>query len=89
MSSSTPRVTIGGTFSTPSFFSPVGSAKSSKLVAVVIDVLDADMAEAVELAADADPALDDVVIIGGLARSEAGNAGLAGLHDVILKARGG
>jgi hypothetical protein len=52
-------------------------------------VLDADMAEAVELAADANPALDDVVIIGRLARSEAGNAGLAGLHHGDLEGAGG
>ena len=64
---------------------PGGIGEVEQLVAVVIDVLDADMAEAIELAADADPAFDDVVVIGGLARSEAGNAGLAGLHDGDLE----
>jgi len=39
-----------------------GISEIGKLVAVIIDVL-ADVAVAVQLAADADPALDDVVII--------------------------
>jgi hypothetical protein len=47
-------------------------------------VLDADMAETVKLAADADPALDDVVIVGALF-DRARNAGPPGL--VILNAR--
>src|SRR6185369_8868759 len=64
---------------------PGGIGEFEQLVAVVINVLDADMAEAVELAADADPAFDDVVIIGGLAGSEARNTGLAGLHDRDLE----
>ena len=34
----------------------VGIGEIEQLVAVVVDVVDADMAEAVELAADADPA---------------------------------
>jgi hypothetical protein len=51
-------------------------------------MLDADMAEAVELAADADPAFDDVVIVGGLARPKTRNAGLAGLHDRDLEGAG-
>ncbi len=70
MSSSTPRVTIGGTFSIPSFFRPVGIGEIGELVAVVVDVVDAEMAESVELAADADPAVDDVVVISCLVRSK-------------------
>ena len=58
---STTAMSSSTIFSTPSFFRPVGS-EIGKLVAVVIDVL-ADVAEAVQLAAEADPALDDVVII--------------------------
>jgi hypothetical protein len=47
------------------------------------------MAEPVNLAADADPALDDVVIVGRFAGTETGSAGLAGCTTVILKPRGG
>src|SRR6478736_5695352 len=42
-------------------FQPSGIGEVEQLVAIVLDVLDTEMAEAVELAADADPALDDVV----------------------------
>src|SRR6266404_1656595 len=63
----------------------VGIGEVGQLVAVVIDVVDADMAEAVELATDADPGVEDVVIIGRLARPESGDAGLSGLHDGDLE----
>ena len=66
-----------------------GIGEVGELVAVVVDVVDADMAEAVELAADADPGVDDVVIIGRLARSEPGMPAWPGCTMVILKARGG
>src|SRR5262245_1934464 len=49
---------------------PVGGDEVGPLVAVVVDIVDADVAEAVELRADADPARDDVVVIGCLARPE-------------------
>jgi hypothetical protein len=62
MSSSTPRVTLGGVFDAE-LLQAGGISEIGKLVAVVIDVLNADVAEAVQLAADADPALDDDVII--------------------------
>ena len=56
-----------------------------ELVAVVIDVLDAEMAEAVDLAADADPRVKDVVVIGRLVRTETRAAGLSGLNDGELE----
>ena len=56
---STARVTLGGGLLDAELFQAGGISEIGKLVAVVIDVLNAD---AVQLAADADPALDDVVI---------------------------
>src|SRR6266404_1243249 len=62
-----------------------GIGEIGELVAVVIDVLDADVAEAVDLAADTDPGIENVVIIGGLGRSKTGATGLARLHDGDLE----
>ena len=64
---------------------PGGIGEIEQLVAIVVDVLDADMAEAVELTTDADPAFDDVVVVGRLVGSEAGNSGLAGLNHRDLE----
>ena len=44
-----------------------------------------DMAESVNLAANTDPALDDVVIVGRFARTETRGARLAGLHHGDLE----
>ena len=55
-------------------------------MAVIIGAVDADMAKAVDLAADAQPALDDVVVIGGLGRPQAAALGLARLDDIDLEA---
>ena len=72
-------MTIGGIFSTPSFFRPSAAANSPDFSRCSKSV-DADVAEAVDLAADPDPTFDDVVVVGGLARAESGTAGLPGLH---------
>jgi len=83
MSSSTPRVTIAAPFRRR-LLQVVGSAKR-RACCVVVDVVNADMAEAVELAADADPGVEDVVIYSRLARPESGDAGLSGLHNGDLE----
>jgi hypothetical protein len=55
------------------------------LVAVVVDILHANVAEAIDLAADPDPAVDDIVVVGRLAWAEPGNARLPRLHDGDLE----
>ena len=71
MSSTTPRVTNARQLLDTELLETVGRGEVHGLVAVVVDVIDADVAEAVELRADADPAGDDVVVVGGLGRAEA------------------
>src|SRR3954451_22405649 len=67
------------------FLQAGGIGEFEQLVAVVIDMLDANMTETVDLAADPDPGLQDIVIIGGLARPKTGNAGLTRLDDGDLE----
>ena len=88
MSSSTPRVTIGGTFSIPSFFSP-WDREIGKLVAVIVDVFDAEMPQAVDLAADAHPGVENVDRCRSPYRSNTQLPACPGWTMVILKVRGG
>ena len=62
---------------------PADRRELAPLQAVVVAVADTDVAEAVELGADAGPAVEDVVVVGRVRRPEAlGGADLAGLDDV-------
>ena len=78
MSRMTARVAIAGTFSMPSFFRPPALTTSRAGQTVVVDAVDADVAEPVELRADADPADDDVVVVVGLRLAQRAAVFLAG-----------
>src|SRR5258707_5995080 len=70
------------------FFQPVRRGEIARFKSVVISPVDADMAEPVDLTADADPAFDDVVVISRLVRTKAAAASLAGLKHEHLEGAG-
>jgi hypothetical protein len=78
-------VTIGGTFSTPSLH-PVHGDEVGGLVAVVVDVVDADMADAVELGANAGPGVHQFIVEGELVGAQRLASLLADLHVVQAEA---
>lgn len=60
---------------------PVGLGEVAILVAVIVDVVDADMAEPVDLWPDAEPAHVDAVVVGHGVFAEIGRGGLIGLEN--------
>ena len=64
----------------------VGLGEILRLVAVVVDMIDADMAQPVDLRSDAQPAHEDIVVVAGLGRPEAGGGDLVRLQDGYRKA---
>jgi hypothetical protein len=63
----------------------VGHGEITSPVAVEVEVVDADMTEAIDLRTDAVPARDDVVVVASPGPSERGSAGLARLDDRELE----
>ncbi len=63
------------------FLQTVSHGKVWGSVAVVIEIVDTDMAQAVELRTNTRPAVDQIVVIGGLGWTKRATGCLAGLND--------
>src|SRR5258706_4335030 len=70
------------------FFQPVRRGEIARFKSVVVGPVDADVAKAVDLAADSDPAFDDVIVVGRLVRTKLVAAGLSGLKHEHLGGAG-